>query len=89
MGTDEDINVDWPEFEYTNSSFLNGCRRSVTPKSPHAGAQYLLIDDRPLHEPMSGLVELELPADRTTMLLRLVAAGKRGFIYRKASAAVA
>jgi hypothetical protein len=50
--------MDWSEFEYTNSSFLNGCRRSVTPKSPHAGAQYLLIDDRPLHEPMSGLVGL-------------------------------
>jgi hypothetical protein len=50
--------MDWPDFAYTNSSFLNGLKRSVTPKSPHAGAQYLLIDDRSLHQPMSGLVAL-------------------------------
>lgn len=47
---------DWPDFEYTRSSFLNGQKRAVTPKTPHPGAQYLLIDDRPLNEPMSGLL---------------------------------
>jgi hypothetical protein len=50
--------TDWPEFEYTNSSYLNGQSRAVTPKSPHAGAQYLLIDDRSLLDPMSGLLNL-------------------------------
>jgi hypothetical protein len=50
--------TDWPDFEYTHSSFLNGEKRSVTPKSPHAGAQYLLIDDRSFDEPMSGLLGL-------------------------------
>ena len=47
---------DWPEFVYERSSFLNGQKRSVTPKAPHSGAQYLLIDDRPPEEPMSGLL---------------------------------
>lgn len=47
---------DWPDFEYTRSSFLNGQKRSVTPKTPHPGAQYLLIDDRPPNDPMSGLL---------------------------------
>jgi len=46
---------DWPDFEYTRSTFLTGQRRAVTPKAPHTGAQYLLIDDRPPSEPMSGL----------------------------------
>lgn len=43
---------DWPDFAYTRSTFLNGQTRTVTPKAPHSGAQYLLIDDRP---PMRGL----------------------------------
>ena len=47
---------DWPDFEYTKSSFLNGQKRTVTPKTPHSGAQYLLIDDRPPSEPTSGLL---------------------------------
>jgi hypothetical protein len=47
---------DWPDFVYERSSFLNGQKRSVTPKAPHSGAQYLLIDDRPPEEPMSGLL---------------------------------
>lgn len=47
---------DWPDFEYTRSSFLTGQKRAVTPKTPHLGAQYLLIDDRPPSEPMSGLL---------------------------------
>jgi hypothetical protein len=47
---------DWPDFEYTRSSFLTGQKRAVTPKTPHPGAQYLLIDDRPPSEPMSGLL---------------------------------
>jgi hypothetical protein len=46
----------WPDFEYQRSSNLTGQKRFVTPKAPHAGAQYLLIDDRPPEEPMSGLL---------------------------------
>jgi hypothetical protein len=48
--------VDWPDFMYERSSFLTGQKRSITPKAPHSGAQYLLIDDRPPEEPMSGLL---------------------------------
>ncbi|MBI5101327.1 MAG: hypothetical protein HZB33_05780 [Nitrospirae bacterium] len=48
--------TEWPDFVYQRSSHLNGQRRSVTPKSPHAGAQYLLIDDRPFDNPDSGLL---------------------------------
>lgn len=48
--------MDWPDFVYARSSFLTGQKRSVTPKASHSGAQYLLIDDRPPHEPMSGLL---------------------------------
>ena len=48
--------ADWPEFVYERSTFLTGQRRNVTPKAPHPGAQYLLIDDRPKEEPMSGLL---------------------------------
>lgn len=47
--------VDWPDFVYERSSFLTGQRRSVTPKAPHSGAQYLLIDNRSAQDPMSGL----------------------------------
>lgn len=47
---------DWPDFEYKRSSFLNGQKRAVTPKTPHSGAQYLLIDDRSPSDPMSGLL---------------------------------
>lgn len=47
---------DWPDFVYTRSSFLTGQKRSVTPKTPHSGAQYLLIDDRAPTEPLSGLL---------------------------------
>lgn len=47
---------DWPDFEYSRSSFLNGQKRSVTPKMPHPGAQYLLIDDSHLNMPMSSLL---------------------------------
>jgi hypothetical protein len=48
--------MDWPDFEYARASFLTGQRRSVTPKAPHSGAQYLLIDDRSPDEAMSGLL---------------------------------
>jgi hypothetical protein len=47
--------AEWPEFEYARSVLLKGQKRSVTPKTPYPGAQYLLIDDRPPDEPMSGL----------------------------------
>jgi hypothetical protein len=50
--------TEWPDFTYSRSTFLNGQRRSVTPKAPHAGAQYLLIDNRPPTDPQSGLLGL-------------------------------
>jgi hypothetical protein len=50
--------MDWPDFVYTKSSRLNGQSRTVTPKTPHAGAQYLLIDDRSPDQPTSGLLGL-------------------------------
>jgi len=46
----------WPYFEYYRASYLTGEKRDVTPKSPHAGAQYLLIDDRSFNDPNSGLL---------------------------------
>lgn len=48
--------MDWPDFTYTRSTSLTGQKRFVTPKAPHSGAQYLLIDDRPPHDPTSGLL---------------------------------
>ncbi len=48
--------TDWPDFVYKKSSFLTGQKRIVTPKTPHSGAQYLLIDNRPPEEPESGLL---------------------------------
>lgn len=48
--------AEWPDFRYTRSSVLTGQTRKVNPKAPHAGAQYLLIDDRPPNEPASGLL---------------------------------
>ena len=50
--------TEWPDFIYQRSGSLNGQQRLVTPKTPHAGAQYLLIDDRPAQEPRSGLLDL-------------------------------
>jgi hypothetical protein len=50
--------MDWPDFIYTRSTTLTGQKRFITPKTPHSGAQYLLIDDRPPQEPMSGLLGL-------------------------------
>lgn len=47
--------TDWPQFEYFQSPPLSGQRRDVTPKLPHTGAQYLLIDDRSPSDPQSGL----------------------------------
>jgi hypothetical protein len=46
----------WPDFSYTRPPRLARQKRSVTPKSPHAGAQYLIIDGRPPEDPQSGLL---------------------------------
>lgn len=46
--------TDWPLFTYHRSRPLTG-QRDVTPKLPHTGAQYMLIDDRPPSDPQSGL----------------------------------
>jgi hypothetical protein len=48
--------AEWPEFEYHNSGQLNGQRRAVRPRAAHAGAQYMLIDDRGPNDPLSGLL---------------------------------
>lgn len=45
---------EWPDFEYRRASSLTGQRRSVTPRAPHAGAQYLVIDDTPPAAPTGG-----------------------------------
>jgi hypothetical protein len=49
---------EWPRFTYTGPQPLTGQTRSVTPKSPHAGAQYLILDDRLPQDPRSGLLGL-------------------------------
>ncbi len=47
--------TDWPEFGYVKSPPLTGQKRAVSPSQPHQGAQYLLIDGRPLSNPHSSL----------------------------------
>ena len=47
---------DWPQFTYESPQILYGKTRDVEPKMPHAGAQYMLIDDRPPDNPQSGLL---------------------------------
>jgi hypothetical protein len=44
----------WPEFSYVNRP-LHGQIRKVTPSTFRRGGQYLLIDDRPPQNPLSGL----------------------------------
>lgn len=48
----------WPAFTYCKSGPLNGQVRSIVPKRSHAGAEYLMIDDRSFDEPESGLLGL-------------------------------
>jgi len=48
--------INWPDFIYISPYFLKGKKRNVFPKSPHSGAQYLLIDNRSPNEPLSGLL---------------------------------
>ncbi|MBE5320848.1 hypothetical protein IM793_16890 [Pedobacter sp. MR2016-19] len=38
----------WPDFTYKRAGHLNGVSRKISPKSITDGAQYLLIDDRPI-----------------------------------------
>jgi hypothetical protein len=45
----------WPTFKYSRPGVLKGQQRDVTPKTPHGGGQYLLIDNRPPEDPLSGL----------------------------------
>lgn len=47
--------TDWPEFEYVRSVSLNGIKRDIVPKTPQAGAQYLLVDGRGPTDPRSGM----------------------------------
>jgi hypothetical protein len=46
---------EWPQYEYYRSGRLNGQTRNLMPKQSHAGAQYMLIDDRPLNNPLVGI----------------------------------
>lgn len=38
----------WPKFKYRKAGELNGVERDIFPKSIHDGAQYLIINKRPL-----------------------------------------
>jgi len=44
----------WPRFTYQRAGRLNGQARDIIPKAVNDGAQYLLIDDHPLHS-LAGL----------------------------------
>lgn len=48
--------TDWPKFSYKSPGTLSGTTRDINPKVRHAGAQYMLIDDRPPSDPQSGLL---------------------------------
>lgn len=48
--------TNWPQFTYRSPSALAGQERNVSPNVPHTGAQYMLIDDRPLSDPYNGLL---------------------------------
>jgi hypothetical protein len=48
----------WPKFKYVKPGVLNGMQRDVTPKSPHLGAQYMLIDKRHPSDPNCGIIGL-------------------------------
>lgn len=42
----------WPQFKYLRAGALNGKQRNIYPKTISSGAQYLLIDDDPVHSLM-------------------------------------
>lgn len=44
----------WPEFKYFKAGNLNGQKRDVVPKTINDGAQYLLIDNNPITNGLSG-----------------------------------
>ncbi len=46
---------EWLDFVYKRS-FLKGQKRSVSPKAPHPGARYLLMDNRSPEDPRSRLL---------------------------------
>ena len=48
---------DWPDFEYEQPCPLKGQRCSITPKAPHTGAQFILIDNRSPSDPESSLLK--------------------------------
>lgn len=50
-----ELYTNWPDFTYCSSGTINGKTRSINPKAPHSGAQYLLIDNKPPDDPDSGL----------------------------------
>jgi hypothetical protein len=59
VGSSEKVQLElyekWPAFQYTSPANLRGQGRAVTPSTPHAGAQYLLLDSRSPKDPASGL----------------------------------
>jgi len=48
---------DWPDFEYDKPCQFKGQRCSITPKAPHTGAQFILIDKRSPSDPESSLLK--------------------------------
>lgn len=74
----------WPEFEYVRAGYLNGLRRSVSPKTITQGAQYLLIDKNHPSEMFTATVDI--PLQGTTCLpcaLASVIAFDRGRTIKK------
>lgn len=51
-----ELYLHWPDFTYVRPGPLTGTKRSVRPKTAHAGAQYLLIYDRAPTVEASGLL---------------------------------
>ncbi|MES2394864.1 MAG: hypothetical protein V4549_02625 [Bacteroidota bacterium] len=49
---------EWPQYEYCRSGSLNGQVRNLLPKQPHAGAQYMFIDNSPITNPSLGVQNL-------------------------------
>lgn len=47
----------WPEFVYCGEGSLEGLRRNIHPKTIHAGAQYLMIDENPVTNGICGDME--------------------------------
>lgn len=63
---------EWPQFKYTRPTNLIGQSRHLIPSLPHAGAQYMLIDNNPLTV-SSFHPFFEFPIGTTTVVPGLIA----------------